>query len=64
MINWIIGGILVAIIGGAVFYIVRQKRRGAKCIGCHLSGSCSPKEAQQPSGCSGCPGASQTQDEI
>lgn len=32
--------VLVAIIGGAVFYIVRAKKRGHKCIGCPNSDNC------------------------
>lgn len=39
--------LLVAIIGGAIWYIIAQKRKGAKCIGCSCgcssdcSGDCS-----------------------
>lgn len=32
--------ILLAVLGGAAFYIVRAKKRGQKCIGCPHSGSC------------------------
>ena len=35
---------LIAILGGAAFYIARAKKKGSKCIGCN--GKCS--------GCSGC----------
>ncbi len=38
---------LVLILGGAVWYIVRAKKKGRKCIGCPDSGSCSGN-------CSGC----------
>ena len=41
MIDDIIAAIaIVIIIGLAIFYIVREKRRGAKCIGCPHSDSC------------------------
>ena len=40
---------LVAILGGAVFYIIRSKKKGSKCIGCPDSG-CNGK----CSGCNGC----------
>ena len=42
----IILGILLAIIGGAVWYLIKAKKNGKKCIGCPDSGSCS-------GGCSG-----------
>ena len=41
--------VLMAILGGAVFYIVRSKKKGSKCIGCPDSG-CNGK----CSGCNGC----------
>ncbi len=31
---------LVLIIGAAVTYIVKEKRRGVKCIGCPHAGTC------------------------
>lgn len=34
-----IAGIVLAV-GGALFYIVRAKRRGARCIGCPHAKSC------------------------
>lgn len=41
MTNLIAAVILVFIVGGAVFYIIRAKKSGAKCIGCPAGGSCS-----------------------
>jgi len=32
---------LVAIVSGAITYIVKEKRKGTKCIGCPVSSSCS-----------------------
>lgn len=32
---------VVAILGGAIAYIVRAKKKGAKCIGCPNSCACS-----------------------
>ena len=43
--NIILIAVLVAIIGLAVFYVIRTKKKGQKCIGCP-SGSCEK--------CSGC----------
>ena len=39
--------VLAAIIGGAIMYIVKAKKKGVKCIGCPSGGTCSGK-------CSGC----------
>ena len=52
----LIAGVLVAIGGGAIAYIVRAKRRGAKCIGCSVGeGACSEQAAHAEGGCScGC----------
>ena len=41
--NAIIIAILVVLIGGAIWYIVKEKKKGTKCIGCPNSGSCSSK---------------------
>ena len=35
---------IALVIGGAVFYIVRSKRGGKKCIGCPYAGGC-PKSS-------------------
>lgn len=41
---------LVAIVGGAITYIVKEKRKGTKCIGCPVSSSCTfnPEVAASP----------------
>ncbi len=36
--------LIVLIIGGAVFYILREKKKGKKCIGCPYSASCAFKK--------------------
>ncbi|MGM9643508.1 MAG: FeoB-associated Cys-rich membrane protein [Eubacteriales bacterium] len=42
--NFIVACVLLLIIGAAIFYIVREKKKGAKCIGCphgkHCTGNC------------------------
>ena len=38
------------LVGGAVAYIIRAKKRGQKCIGCPYSGQC----PSQQNNCSGC----------
>lgn len=38
--NVIIIAVLIAIIAFAAYYIIKAKRRGAKCIGCPSGGGC------------------------
>ena len=45
---------IVLIIGGAVFYIIRAKKKGKKCIGCPYSESCGAKSKDGCAGCGGC----------
>ena len=39
-----IAAILLIIIGAAVVYMVKEKRRGVRCIGCPSGGTCPHKE--------------------
>ncbi len=41
MSDFIVVGMILAILGGAVIYIVREKKKGVKCIGCPMAGTCS-----------------------
>lgn len=41
MANLIVGIIILIIIGTAVFYIVKEKKKGVKCIGCPDGATCS-----------------------
>lgn len=43
MTDIIIIGILLIVVGGAVFYIVKAKKNGAKCVGCPASCTCGKK---------------------
>ena len=45
MTDIIIIGILLIVVGGAVFYIIRAKKKGAKCIGCPAGGNCPDKNS-------------------
>ena len=42
--------IIALIIGGAVFYIVKAKKSGRKCIGCPDGCSCKSKNSKEQSG--------------
>ena len=50
----IVIAIIIAIVGGAMAYIIKAKKSGKKCIGCPDSYSCSAKSKGGCSGCSGC----------
>jgi len=52
MVDFIVVVILVAVVGSAVGYIIKEKKRGAKCIGCSAcrDGGCCNASA----GCCGC----------
>ncbi len=41
--NYILIAILVLIIGSAIFYIAKAKKRGEKCIGCPYAKECAKK---------------------
>ena len=43
MVNLILILLLAAIVGGAAAYIIREKKRGAKCVGCPHAKACSGK---------------------
>ena len=51
MIDIIVIAIVVALSGAALGYVIKSKKRGAKCIGCPVS-ACSGK-------CSGCSGGAE-----
>ena len=55
MVDFLITIILVTILGASVAYIIKAKRRGAKCIGCPDSGNCI-HEKVAVSACEGCNG--------
>lgn len=41
--DWILAGVILVVVGVAVWYIIKEKKRGRKCIGCPYSGSCASK---------------------
>lgn len=54
MTDLIVVGILLIIIGAAIIYIVKEKKRGTKCIGCPAACNCSGKNGAHSEGCCGC----------
>lgn len=47
--NFVVGAILVVIIGAAIIYIIKEKKKGVKCIGCPHAGTC--QKRQENGGC-------------
>lgn len=41
MADLIIVAVILIIVGAAIAYIVKEKRKGTKCIGCPAAGACS-----------------------
>ncbi len=41
--DYIIIGIILLLLGSSLFYILRAKKRGEKCIGCPYAKECSKK---------------------
>lgn len=41
--NLIVAGVLLTLVGLAVFYIWKERKKGTRCIGCPSAGYCSNK---------------------
>lgn len=54
MSNIIVGLIILIIVGAAVAYLIRAKKRGVKCVGCSESGCCSASKKKKESSDCGC----------
>ncbi len=61
--DFIIVAILVLIIGAAAIYIIREKKKGTKCIGCPAAGGCSSCSGANHGGCSSCGCGDHTEEE-
>lgn len=53
MIDVVVVLIVLVILGAAIAYIVRSKKKGAKCIGCPAADSCCSSHKNQKKSC-GC----------
>ena len=50
----IIAAIIIVLVAAAVRFIIKEKKRGVKCIGCPLAGECSSKhQADNKCSCHG-----------
>ena len=52
MIDIIVGAVLVILVGAAIAYIIREKKKGVACIGCPAAGTCGAKKHPGSAGCS------------
>lgn len=52
---------IVCILGGAVFYIIKAKKKGQKCIGCPSGCACG--KGKTSCGCCGCDSQEETEQE-
>lgn len=41
--NLVVVLVLIAIVGGVVWYLIRAKKRGEKCVGCPYAKQCAGK---------------------
>lgn len=53
MIDLIVGGIILLILGGSISRIVIAKKKGIKCIGCDAGATCGKNQPGVREGCSG-----------
>ena len=53
--DWIVLGIIVFLVVCAIWYLVKEKRKGNSCIGCSSAGCCSGCQAGKPKGKNGRP---------
>lgn len=44
MADFIVIVILIVLVGSALAYIIKEKKKGAKCIGCPAAGCCARKQ--------------------
>lgn len=58
--DFVVIALLVLVVGAAVAYLVRARKRGVKCIGCPAGGTCGAAQKKSGTsggcgcGCSGC----------
>ncbi len=54
--SFVVLGILLIIVGAAVRYIYKEKKKGVRCIGCPAAGCCSAKKGLKHGEKLTCPG--------
>ncbi len=64
MADLIVGAVLVILVGAAIAYIIKEKKKGTVCIGCPAAGTCASKNHPGGGGCSCSAGLEDSLDEI
>lgn len=41
--NFIILAVLFIVLGGSIRYIIKEKKKGVRCIGCSMAGTCAAR---------------------
>ena len=41
--NFVVIAILVLLVGAAIGYIIKEKKKGVRCVGCPCAGECASK---------------------
>ncbi|MGN0308301.1 MAG: FeoB-associated Cys-rich membrane protein [Lachnospiraceae bacterium] len=54
MANIILAVVLLLLVGGAVAYIIKERKNGVKCIGCPSGCNCAGKHEAHGAECSDC----------
>ena len=49
--NLIVLAVIILIMGLAIAYIVKEKKKGVKCVGCPAATECAKKRAATANGC-------------
>lgn len=45
IVNIISAVVIIALVGAAIYYIYKEKKKGTHCIGCPMAGNCAKKAA-------------------
>lgn len=53
MADFIVIAIVLAVIAASIAYIVKEKKKGVRCIGCPAAGTCGSHQHAGESGCGG-----------
>ncbi|MBE6656496.1 MAG: FeoB-associated Cys-rich membrane protein [Ruminococcaceae bacterium] len=48
MVDFVVVGVLLLVLGAAAFYLIRAKKRGQRCVGCPCAKSCGGKCGEKP----------------
>lgn len=41
--NFIILAVLFVVVGGSIRYIIKEKKKGVRCVGCSMAGTCAAR---------------------